>query len=579
VLSPATSEMSEMKPVKSWFEQLLSRDRRRGERHEAPPVVAYYWDGAAPVAHPIRDISSAGFYLLTEQRWYVGTMITMTLQKTGGANTGSEASIAVQARVVRLGADGVGLAFVLQPPRQGRRSQGPLANGADRKTLDRFLRPLFAEGVIGPGGEEAQEFQVRESEPQEEAMKILSDERGQATIFTLLSMTVLLGLVGFAADVGILFHAKRNLQIAADSAAIAGAAELGYADLTTSAAGQAAATQNGFTNGVSGAVVAIHNPPLYGVHAGNPAFVEAIVSQNQQTVFAATFAALFHGTPLSTMTVAARAVATNGAGQGCVYTLGTSGADFSANGNASISVPTCGINDNSDSNNAMDLTGNVSVTAQSIAVVGQVSKTGNVTVSPTPVQGAVPSSNPLAYLTPPTYSNGSCTNANIQSGNNTTQLGPASPGGIVCYNGISASGTQVIDLSPGTYVINGGLGLSGNVTFSGTGVTLYLLDSASVTGNVALNLTAPGPGATYAGILFYQPPSNDTISLTGNSGSTLEGVIYAPGSAVTFNGNSGATIYTDFVVGSLSLVGNASFQSYAALPGGANPITAAKLVE
>ena len=250
----------------------MSHDRRKGRRHEAPPLVAYYWDGASPVAHRIRDISSVGFYLLTEQRWYVGTLVTMTLQRTGGADAGSELSIAVQARVVRLGADGVGLAFVLRPSQDhkdrqaGRSPQELAAIGADKRTLDRFLRPLLAERVVGPGGELARISSSRE--PGREVMKILGGESGQATIFAVLSMTVLLGFVGFAADVGVLLHTKRNVQTAADSAAIAGAAELGYTDLTYGAAGQAAATQNGFTNGVNGAVVTINNPPLYGAHAG-----------------------------------------------------------------------------------------------------------------------------------------------------------------------------------------------------------------------------------------------------------------------------------------------------------------------
>ena len=128
-----------MEPVKSWFGKLMSHDRRKARRHEAPALAAYYWDGGAPVAHRIRDISSAGFYLLTEQRWYVGTMITMTLQRTG-VDAGSEPSIAVQARVVRSCADGVGLAFVLADRHNGHRPQGHLDQGVvDKKALERFL--------------------------------------------------------------------------------------------------------------------------------------------------------------------------------------------------------------------------------------------------------------------------------------------------------------------------------------------------------------------------------------------------------------------------------------------------------
>ena len=116
---------------------------------------------------------------------------------------------------------------------------------------------------------------------------------------------------------------------------------------------------------------------------------------------------------------------------------------------------------------------------------------------------------------------------------------------------------------------------------TGTGVTLVLLGSTStsLTGNSALNLTAPTSGP-YDGILIDQPSSNaNALSLTGNSGSTLEGIIYAPSAAVTMTGNSGSNIYADFVVGSLTLTGNAGFNDYAAIAGNNTPLAAAKLVE
>jgi Flp pilus assembly protein TadG len=49
-------------------------------------------------------------------------------------------------------------------------------------------------------------------------VKILRDESGQTLIFVALSMTVMLGVVAMATDVGTLFHDRRSLQIAADSA-------------------------------------------------------------------------------------------------------------------------------------------------------------------------------------------------------------------------------------------------------------------------------------------------------------------------------------------------------------------------
>jgi Flp pilus assembly protein TadG len=53
-------------------------------------------------------------------------------------------------------------------------------------------------------------------------MKRMRDESGQAAIVAVLCLTCILGFVGLATDVGVLLHAKRNLQIAADAAALAG---------------------------------------------------------------------------------------------------------------------------------------------------------------------------------------------------------------------------------------------------------------------------------------------------------------------------------------------------------------------
>jgi hypothetical protein len=93
---------------------LIGQERRSSERHALSWLVAYYWDGGAPVAHGVRDISLTGMYLLTGDRWYVGTVIQMTLQETGDAEVSAERWIAVPTKVVRQGSDGMGLAFLAQ---------------------------------------------------------------------------------------------------------------------------------------------------------------------------------------------------------------------------------------------------------------------------------------------------------------------------------------------------------------------------------------------------------------------------------------------------------------------------------
>jgi c-di-GMP-binding flagellar brake protein YcgR len=97
------------------------QDRRRAARIVEPAVVAYYWDGSVPLPHRVRDISRAGIYLYTGERWYPGTILNLTLDTeqigTGemAANTPVE-SITLWSKVVRHGSDGVGLEFILVKP-------------------------------------------------------------------------------------------------------------------------------------------------------------------------------------------------------------------------------------------------------------------------------------------------------------------------------------------------------------------------------------------------------------------------------------------------------------------------------
>jgi capsular exopolysaccharide synthesis family protein len=117
-----------------------TEDRRRTKRKEYPPLVAYYWDGGSPRAHDIKDISSTGFYLFTEERWYPGTQVMILLQRPGEAGNDPERSITVNAMVVRFGIDGIGFAFIMPEKSSARGTDGP--SGADYATFRRFLQQL-----------------------------------------------------------------------------------------------------------------------------------------------------------------------------------------------------------------------------------------------------------------------------------------------------------------------------------------------------------------------------------------------------------------------------------------------------
>jgi Flp pilus assembly protein TadG len=131
--------------VMRWLERLTYRERRRAARSQAPRLIAHYWDGAAPAGHGIRDISSTGLYLLTEQRWYPGTVVTMSLQRAGAPDP--ERTVRVDGKVVRCGSDGVGFDFVmLEKNDQSHTSEsGTVFKAADRKTFRRFLNHLHSD--------------------------------------------------------------------------------------------------------------------------------------------------------------------------------------------------------------------------------------------------------------------------------------------------------------------------------------------------------------------------------------------------------------------------------------------------
>jgi Flp pilus assembly protein TadG len=385
-------------------------------------------------------------------------------------------------------------------------------------------------------------------------MRILRDESGQTLVFVAVSLSFILGVVGMATDVGTLLHAKRDLQNAADSAAIAGAVEedISAVAANVQAAGQRASTQNGITNGSNGAVVTINTPPASGPHAGVAGYVEAIVSQSEPMFFARLF-------KQNSLTVSARAVAFNGAtNNGCMTALHPTASDtIHLEGSFNVDAPGCSVVDDSNASDALVFTGGGgTLTAGSVGVVGGATgQTGD--SSPAPVTGIAPVSDPLANLPAPTYNPASCTAAPAG-----TTWGPATAGGTVCYSG-DIKVQNNVTMNPGVYVFPGTLDFNGGGSLTGTGVTLYFPGpngtlGGSGNGNTTLNLTAPTSG-TYNGILIYQDRSDtNTGELNGTPIANMTGIIYMPDAELEISGNSTVSLDTDLIIGSLYDKGNAT---------------------
>lgn len=401
-------------------------------------------------------------------------------------------------------------------------------------------------------------------------MNFFRDQRGQATILTGLCIASLCGFAALSVDVGMLFRAKRVLQNAADAGAIAGAMEVPYNDYDTAA--KAATAQNGITNGVNGATVTV-------TKASTGSKITVLITQSAPTYFMKVLS-------INSMNVSAKASASLGPGAGCIFTLNHSGTDVGLSGNGYLTMPDCGVVIDSASSKALSLTGSSSISAKYIGVVGSYSDSSNSpnSLTPIPVTGIAPASDPLAFVSPPTYDPSSCLADPHPNPSNsqTVTIGPTN-GGTICYNGLSVSGSGAVVMNPGTYVINGGFSSSGSSTITGSSITVYLAPpsgSVSLTGSGALTLSAPNDvNSTYNGILFYQDP-NDTqnMKIAGSGGSVIKGIFYAPAASLSLSGATGSVFYANMVVNTLSISGNNNILNYSQVNAN-TPLTTPRLVE
>lgn len=118
------------------------QDPRRTPRMAAPPLVAYHWIMNAGQELKIADISAGGLYLLTDDRWSEGNIISMTLQRTDMEKGAPESWIAVDFVVTRWCDEGLAGAFIPARPGTSFAAAGRAENCADKRALERFVKRL-----------------------------------------------------------------------------------------------------------------------------------------------------------------------------------------------------------------------------------------------------------------------------------------------------------------------------------------------------------------------------------------------------------------------------------------------------
>jgi hypothetical protein len=221
----------------------------------------------------------------------------------------------------------------------------------------------------------------------------------------------------------------------------------------------------------------------------------------------------------------------------------------------------CGLMSNSRSNSALQVEGDVDVSATWLGSAGGFAQMGSARVTPAPDTNVPPELDPFAYLQPPNYSGWPAA-----SYNSATQT-YVCPGGQCIFSSrlnIAGPSGRNITFQPGTYVLRDGIDVSSTNTITGNGVTFYNTGPGNIrlAGQTAVNFTAPTSGP-YKGIIFFvdrNAPSG-VLNELGRGGATFNfrGTIYAPSQALSIEGGfSGASPWGMIIGRTLDFAGQSN---------------------
>lgn len=92
--------------------KFLDPESDRADRRPADEFAAYWWDGAAMREDAVRDVSSTGVFVQSGQRWERDDVVWLTLQRRGAVELLPDRRMTMQAKAMRVEADGAGFLFV-----------------------------------------------------------------------------------------------------------------------------------------------------------------------------------------------------------------------------------------------------------------------------------------------------------------------------------------------------------------------------------------------------------------------------------------------------------------------------------
>jgi hypothetical protein len=367
------------------------------------------------------------------------------------------------------------------------------------------------------------------------ARRIGADQRGNAAMIVAAAFPLLIGSAGLAVDGIEWVLQKRQIQSAADGAAIAGVYGLiGSQDLN-SAVNDSILRGGGLASNAN--IQAVGSPPG---HEADPFAVTVRITSPAQM----TFSSVFMTKPWGITAEATASVVENG--KYCAFALGDmeddSGIVLRPNTNVEMD---CSITTNSSSPKAVQADSSSSLTADAVRAFGGIDDGGAIQKSRVR-DHALAQKDPLEGTEPPLIPNTGCPTATINPGSREIVLEPG------CYDNMILNGN--VRLQAGEYVLNRGnfiVGPQGHVSCDDC--TIFLTSESAATdprsiGKVKISSTATvkmtasreGPNA---GILFYQDrhaaqdAPGDENRIGGNSFSKLEGLLYFPTQTVYLDAN------------------------------------------
>lgn len=407
--------------------------------------------------------------------------------------------------------------------------------------------------------------------------KLWNDERGNMLVISGVALPLLVGAAGLATDTIQWAVWKRELQRAADSAAIAGVYDRVQAAGATTNTPTAIDRDLELNYHVGFDMVGGYphiSYPADGADEKQKVKVDLAVQRRLA------FSGMFMTAP-PMIKASATAATVPGSDNYCVVSLeDTTKTGIEGSGNAHLEFD-CGMITNSVSTNAATAKGSSYIKATTIAASGGIQESSNWDVDKydpyTPAQD-----DPYADLEPDASETNECNNSprgvlNIGASNSGQDI--SANNGTVCYSSISVGSNRSLTLRDGLFIVDGG-----SVTVRGTlnviNATIVLTnksgsDTATI-GTFDANAQAkvsitPQTTGKWAGIAVYQDRRAVTDTgaiasapnkINGGASGNINGVLYFPKQSLAFMGNSSNQyLCTQFVVRRIIFTGTNGSQN------------------